>query len=64
MTRFLLVILFVLISSGCGTSDSALIDSGHNESYIQGFHDGRHSGMQETGNSFEDYIKEALLIKS
>ncbi|MEZ8383326.1 hypothetical protein AB6D20_013370 [Vibrio splendidus] len=28
MTRFVLVILFVLISSGCGTSDSALIDSG------------------------------------
>ena len=64
MTRFVLVILFVLISSGCGTSDSALIDSGHNESYIQGFHDGRHSGMQETGNSFEDYIKDQNRFNS
>ncbi|MEZ8601098.1 hypothetical protein [Vibrio splendidus] len=54
----------MLISSGCGTSDSALIDSGHNESYIQGFHDGRHSGMQETGNSFEDYIKDQNRFNS
>ena len=58
MTRFVLVLLFAIISSGCGTSDSALIESGHNESYIQGFHDGRHSGMQEAGNDFENYMKD------
>ncbi|MCF7502476.1 hypothetical protein L3V34_01335 [Vibrio sp. L3-7] len=64
MTRFVLVILFVLISTGCGTSDSALMKSGHNESYIQGFHEGRHSGMQETGNDFEDYIKDEKRFNS
>ena len=33
-------------------------------SYIQGFHDGRHSGMQETGNSFENYIKDQKRYES
>ncbi|WP_286297622.1 hypothetical protein [Vibrio apostichopi] len=64
MTRFVLVLLFAIISSGCGTSDSALIESGHNESYIQGFHDGRHSGMQEAGNDFEDYMKDEKRFDS
>ena len=64
MTRFVLVLLFVIISSGCGTSDSALIESGHNESYIQGFHDGRHSGMQEAGNDFENYMKDEKRFDS
>lgn len=64
MTRFVLVLLFAIISSGCGTSDSALIESGHNESYIQGFHDGRHSGMQEAGNDFENYMKDEKRFDS
>ncbi|WP_246856139.1 hypothetical protein [Vibrio crassostreae] len=64
MTRFVPVLLFAIISSGCGTSDSALIESGHNESYIQGFHDGRHSGMQEAGNDFENYMKDEKRFDS
>lgn len=64
MKRLLLILLFTLISTGCGTSDSTLINSGHNMSYIQGFHDGRHSGMQETGNNFENYIKDEKRYES
>jgi hypothetical protein len=58
MRNVLLVLVFVLIAAGCGTSDKALMESGYNASYILGFHDGRHSGMQEAGNSFEHYIKD------
>ncbi|WP_237486475.1 hypothetical protein [Vibrio hippocampi] len=32
--------------------------------YIQGFHDGRHSGIQEAGNSFESYIKDEKRFAS
>ncbi|MCK8080642.1 hypothetical protein [Vibrio sp. 1CM24A] len=60
----LFLILLVFILSGCGTSDSELIESGYNTSYIQGFHDGRHSGMQESGNSFESYIKDGKRFES
>ncbi|MBS9816889.1 hypothetical protein [Vibrio alginolyticus] len=52
------VSLFFVLLSGCGTSDSTLKESGYDEAYIQGFHDGRHSGMQEAGNDFEHYIKD------
>lgn len=58
MLRYCAVLLFSVLVLGCGTSDSALRDSGHNTSYIQGFHDGRHSGMQEAGNEFETYIRD------
>ena len=44
---------------GCATSDSALRESGHVEAYLQGFHDGRHSGMREAGNYFEHIVKDA-----
>ncbi|MCQ1059671.1 hypothetical protein LRP52_26940 [Photobacterium sp. ZSDE20] len=64
MIRFILVLLVAIVSTGCGTSDSALIEGGHNMSYIQGFHDGRHSGMQETGNNFENYIKDEKRYES
>lgn len=64
MTRFLLLLLFTIISAGCGTSDSALIESGHNMAYVQGFHDGRHSGMQEAGNNFETFIKDQKRFES
>ncbi|NOH74730.1 hypothetical protein F0248_05570 [Vibrio crassostreae] len=40
------------------------MESGHNESYIQGFHDGRHSGMQEAGNDFENYMKDEKRFDS
>ncbi|MBM7035039.1 hypothetical protein JQC93_01365 [Vibrio sp. 188UL20-2] len=50
--------MVVLLSFGCGTSDTALREGGHGDSYIMGFHDGRHSGMQETGNHYEQFIKD------
>ncbi len=54
--------LFILVTSlilvACGTTDGALTDQGKSEAYIQGFHDGRHSGMKEEGNHYEHYIKD------
>jgi hypothetical protein len=61
MMRLLVIlqaIVVIGVCSGCGTTDSALRDSGRSESYVQGFHDGRHSGMREAGNNFEHYIKD------
>ena len=51
------VILIMLSLTACATSDSTLREHGHNESYIQGFHDGRHSGMAEAGNFLEHVVK-------
>ncbi|PLW66722.1 hypothetical protein C0039_20400 [Pseudohalioglobus lutimaris] len=45
-------------ATACSTSDSALKEQGHSEAYVVGFHDGRHSGMQEAGNSWEHYIRD------
>jgi hypothetical protein len=33
-------------------------NQGHSEAYVQGFHDGRHSGMKEAGNAWEHYIRD------
>jgi len=57
MRAFLLVISTVLFH-GCGTTDSQLLEQGHTASFVQGFHDGRHSGMQVAGNEFEHYIRD------
>ena len=54
---FLAIALFL---TGCATSDSTLREHGHSESYIQGFHDGRHSGMAEAGNYLEHVVKNSL----
>ena len=51
------IILITLFLTGCATSDSTLREHGHSESYIQGFHDGRHSGMAEAGNYLEHVVK-------
>ncbi|YCO00635.1 hypothetical protein ACB087_06295 [Vibrio sp. VNB-15] len=64
MIRYLIIFLFVVFTAGCGTSDSALKQSGHSEPYIQGFHDGRHSGMSMAGNDFEHYIRDEARYKS
>ncbi|MDN3702687.1 hypothetical protein QWY96_20455 [Vibrio artabrorum] len=64
MAKFILLLFFMVISTGCGTSDSTLIESGHNMAYVQGFHDGRHSGIQEAGNNFETYIKDQKRYES
>ena len=50
--------------TGCGTTDSALTESGRSETYIQGFHDGRHSGMREAGNNYEHYIRDQSKFDS
>ena len=51
------IIGITLLLAGCATSDSTLREQGHSESYIQGFHDGRHSGMAEAGNYLEHVVK-------
>lgn len=55
--RLCLFTLFAALSA-CGTTDSKLSQQGHNESYLQGFHDGRHTGMKEAGNNWEHYVKD------
>ena len=54
---FFSIIAVTLFLTGCATSDSALREHGHSEPYIQGFHDGRHSGMAEAGNYLEHVVK-------
>jgi len=56
---FTLIIAFTLFLTGCETSDATLRKGGHSEAYIQGFHDGRHSGMKEAGNYLEHMVKDA-----
>ena len=53
---FTISLLSVLLI-GCETSDTTLRDQGRSESYIMGFHDGRHSGMKEAGNYLEHIVK-------
>ena len=55
-------VLTVLLS-GCETSDATLRDQGRSESYVMGFHDGRHSGMREAGNYFEHIVKNTPRFK-
>ena len=57
--NFALIVGLSVLMFGCATSDSALRESGHVEAYLQGFHDGRHSGMREAGNYFEHIVKDA-----
>ena len=58
MTRLRKICLLActMILAACGTTDATLQQEGHGQSYITGFHDGRHSGMKEAGNNFEQYI--------
>ncbi|CAH0991963.1 hypothetical protein SIN8267_02078 [Sinobacterium norvegicum] len=56
----LFIVITSLILSACGTTDGALREQGKSESYILGFHDGRHSGMKEEGNHYEHYIKDEV----
>ena len=52
------LLLCLTILASCETTDSTLRSQGHSESYLQGFHDGRHSGMKEAGNSWEHYVRD------
>jgi len=55
--------LLTMILGGCGTSDGTLREQGRGESYIMGFHDGRHSGMKEAGNYLEHIVKDTQRFK-
>lgn len=59
MNRIIIVLLALSLGvlSGCGTTDTAMREQGRSESYVLGFHDGRHSGMKEEGNRFEQFIR-------
>ena len=62
--RLLCVLALSFALSACGTTDATLQQQGHNQSYITGFHDGRHSGMEEGGNHYEHYIKDTERFQS
>ncbi|MEP4485307.1 MAG: hypothetical protein ABJ013_06750 [Halioglobus sp.] len=62
--RTLCVAALLVLSSACGTTDATLQQQGHSQSYITGFHDGRHSGMKEEGNNYETYIKDTARFES
>lgn len=60
----IVILLFILLIGACGTTDSTMRKQGLSDSYIQGFHDGRHSGMKEEGNHYEHYIRDETSFKS
>jgi hypothetical protein len=53
-----------LFLAGCQTSDATLRDQGRSDAYVVGFHDGRHSGMQEAGNFLEHFIQDQARFES
>ena len=55
--------LLTMMLGGCGTSDGTMREQGRSESYIMGFHDGRHSGMKEAGNYLEHVVKDTQRFK-
>lgn len=63
ITIALLILSFSLLA-GCGTTDSTLREQGRSESYVLGFHDGRHSGMKEEGNLFEQFIRDEASFEN
>ncbi len=61
---FLVTVIALNFCTACGTTDSSMLESGRSETYVQGFHDGRHSGMREAGNNFEHYIRDEARFKA
>lgn len=53
-----------LFLAGCETSDATLRDQGRSDAYVLGFHDGRHSGMQEEGNILEHFVRDQTRYES
>ena len=53
-----LLMLMALSLVGCGTTDSQMQAEGRSQAYIDGFHDGSKSGMEEAGNNFSKYVKD------
>ena len=62
--RIFTLLLAILTLAACGTTDSALQEQGRSQSYIIGFHDGRHSGIKEAGNPYEYYVKDVERFES
>lgn len=62
--KFFVGALFLALLTGCETTDSSLRESGKNDAYILGFHDGRHSGMKEAGNYLEHMVKDQQRFES
>ena len=63
-TLVLAVALSAVLLTACGTTDSKMQQQGHSMTYIQGFHDGRHSGMKEEGNYFEHFMRDEVRYTS
>ena len=59
-----LVVMSLGVLAGCGTTDTAMREQGRSESYVLGFHDGRHSGMKEEGNLFEQFIRDEASFEN
>ena len=58
MRNLIILVSAVFFLTACGTTDTAMRDQGRSDSYVIGFHDGRHSGMKEAGNEWEKYIRD------
>lgn len=56
--KSIVAIICVLALNACQTTDSSMRDAGHNDAYVIGFHDGRHTGMEEAGNTWEHYTRD------
>ncbi len=53
-----------LLLAACQTSDATLREQGRSDAYVLGFHDGRHSGMQEAGNFLEHFVQDETRFNS
>ena len=60
----LLLLCASLLLVGCQTSDATLREQGRSDAYVVGFHDGRHSGMQEAGNVLEHFVQDESRFNS
>ena len=58
------VLVVTLMLGACGTTDSQLESQGRSQAYIDGFHDGSKSGMEEAGNNFSHYVKDEERYQS
>lgn len=57
-SKHVMIVGLLLALVACGTTDAELQSEGRSQAYIDGFHDGSHSGMEEEGNNFEQYVRD------
>ncbi len=60
----ILLLCCSLFLAACQTSDATLREQGRSDAYVLGFHDGRHSGMQEAGNFLEHFVQDEMRFSS